>query len=203
MGMEQIIFCDTSCTKQFSTPQGKSQDITLFLLAKSKIHCQLDLFLDAPQSSLQVAVFILALPGSNVSLVTRQLHSARSAKSRMDVKSVVGEDASVVYNGFISVGVKAHSTDAYERNASLLLGSRSRALSSPVLEIETNDVHASHGSVTSMPSRDELWYLQTRGIAPSDALRLLVTGYVGSGDGLAPQNARRWNGGLGVITRSL
>ena len=51
------------------------------------------------------------------------------------------------------------------------------AESIPNLEIEANDVKCSHASTVGPIDDDQLYYLESRGIPPEDAERLIVLGF--------------------------
>ena len=51
------------------------------------------------------------------------------------------------------------------------------AESIPNLEIEANDVRCSHASTVGPIDDDQLYYLESRGIPPEEAERLIVLGF--------------------------
>ena len=85
------------------------------------------------------------------------------------------------------------------------------AESIPNLEIEANDVKCSHASTVGPIDDDQLYYLESRGIPPDDAERLIVLGFfddvlerlpveravaglaaLGGREARAPPGSRRW-----------
>jgi len=59
----------------------------------------------------------------------------------------------------------------------LLLSDDAKANVKPQLEIDNDDVTASHGAAIGHLDQDALFYLQARGIAAADARRLLIDGF--------------------------
>ena len=57
------------------------------------------------------------------------------------------------------------------------LFSGAHAESIPNLEIEANDVKCSHASTVGPIDDDQLYYLESRGIPPGDAERLIILGF--------------------------
>jgi len=47
----------------------------------------------------------------------------------------------------------------------------------PQLEIENNDVRCTHGATVGKISDEHLFYLESRGIPPEEARRLIVFGF--------------------------
>jgi len=64
-----------------------------------------------------------------------------------------------------------------QTNHNLVLDERAHADSVPNLEIEENDVRCSHASTVGPVDEDQLYYLESRGVAPDRAERLIVAGF--------------------------
>jgi Fe-S cluster assembly scaffold protein SufB len=94
------------------------------------------------------------------------------------VHKVVAEEAGrSVFNGAVRVPRAAQRTDAAQLSRSLLLSDRARVDTKPELEIVADDVRCAHGATVSRLQQDELFYLQSRGIAADQAARLLLRGF--------------------------
>jgi Fe-S cluster assembly protein SufD len=77
----------------------------------------------------------------------------------------------------IRVHPGAQKTDAYQQNRNLLLSDDARADSIPNLEIGANDVRCSHGATVAPLDEDEVFYLQSRGMARPEATKIIVDGF--------------------------
>lgn len=84
-----------------------------------------------------------------------------------------------VFNGAVAVPRAAQRTNAVQLSRSLLLSDRARIDTKPQLEIVADDVKCAHGATVSRLQSEELFYLQSRGIAAADASRLLLRGFCG------------------------
>lgn len=93
------------------------------------------------------------------------------------VRSVYEEQARAVFTGLISIAPGAQQTRSYYRDDVLLLDA-ALAESLPTLEIQANDVKASHGSTTSRINDEQLFYLTSRGIPYDQARALIVAGFL-------------------------
>ena len=92
-------------------------------------------------------------------------------------KTVAAGTGRSVFNGAVQVPQAAQRTDAAQLSRSLLLSDRARVDTKPELEIVADDVKCAHGATVSRLQQDELFYLQSRGIAADQAARLLLAGY--------------------------
>lgn len=100
-------------------------------------------------------------------------HAAPQSSSRQSYKGILGGEAHGVFDGRVVVRAGAAKTDARQINRNLLLSPTARVDSKPQLEIDNNDVKASHGSSTGRLDEDALFYLRSRGLSEGDARALL------------------------------
>jgi Fe-S cluster assembly protein SufD len=108
---------------------------------------------------------------------TYQLHAAPDTTSDFAFKGALRDTAATVWRGMIRVEEGAQKTNAYQENRNLLLSKTATANSIPGLEILANDVRCTHGATLSQVDREQLFYLMTRGLARSEAERLIVRGF--------------------------
>lgn len=106
-------------------------------------------------------------------------HNKPNCRSYVDFRSAVdGEGTHSVWIGDTIIRYNATGSDTYETNRNLVLSKGSRADSVPNLEIETGEVvGAGHASATGRLDDEQLFYLTSRGISSSEALRLIVVGF--------------------------
>ena len=108
---------------------------------------------------------------------TVQDHAAPSTTSDLLFKGAVSDQARSVYSGLIRVRKEARGTNAFQTNRNLVLSEGAGAESVPNLEIETNDVVCSHASAVGPIDDEQRYYLESRGIPPEVAERLIVLGF--------------------------
>jgi Fe-S cluster assembly protein SufD len=108
-------------------------------------------------------------------------HDTPHCRSNVAYKGALqGQDAHAVWIGDVLIRADADGTDTYELNRNLVLTDGARGDSVPNLEIETGEIlGAGHASATGRFDDEQLFYLQSRGIAPHDARRLVVRGFFG------------------------
>jgi Fe-S cluster assembly protein SufD len=108
---------------------------------------------------------------------TLQDHDAPNTRSDLLFKGAVEDHAHSVYSGLIRLRPAARKANADQTNRNLVLTEGAGAESIPNLEIEANDVHCSHASAVGPIDEDQLYYLESRGVRPADAERLIVLGF--------------------------
>lgn len=108
---------------------------------------------------------------------TMQDHAAPKTHSDLLFKGAVQDHAKSVYTGLIKIRHDAKGSAAFQTNRNLTLSSGAWAESVPNLDIETNDVKCSHASTVGPIDDDQRFYLESRGIPPDIAERLVVLGF--------------------------
>jgi Fe-S cluster assembly protein SufD len=110
---------------------------------------------------------------------TRQDHTVPHATSDLLYKGALADSSRAVFRGIIKVFPQAQRTDAYQTNRSLILSRSAEAIALPNLEIEADDVRCSHAATVGQLDEEELFYIMSRGIARTEAERLVVFGFFG------------------------
>ncbi len=108
---------------------------------------------------------------------THQDHHSPGAYSNLLFKGAVGGTSHSVYSGLVTIEEGAVRSDAYQTNRNLVLSDGARADSVPNLDIRENSVRCSHASAVGPIDEELLFYLESRGIAPADAERIVVRGF--------------------------
>jgi len=116
----------------------------------------------------------------HVDLDTLTHHIGLSTGGDLLLKGAVRDHARAVFQGMIKIDKTGQQTNSYLKNDNLLLTDHARADSIPALQIDANDVRASHGVTVGRVDEEHVFYLQSRGIPRSTAVRMLVEGFLSS-----------------------
>jgi Fe-S cluster assembly protein SufD len=108
---------------------------------------------------------------------TIQDHVAANGTSDLLFKGAVQDDSLSVYTGLIRIGPDARGSVAFQTNRNLTLGPGSWAESVPNLDIKNNDVRCSHASAVGPIDEEQRFYIESRGVPPEVAERLIVLGF--------------------------
>ena len=108
---------------------------------------------------------------------TLQDHIAPKTNSDLLFKGAVQDSAKSVYTGLIRIREEAKGSAAYQTNRNLTLSEGAWAESVPNLDIRNNDVKCSHASTVGPIDDEQRFYLESRGIPPEVAERLVVLGF--------------------------
>ena len=111
-------------------------------------------------------------------ITTNIRHLAAHTFSNQLVKGVLDGNSRGVFQGQIHIAQNAQQTEGYQLHRALLLSDNSEIDCKPELEIFADDVKCSHGATSGDLDKEQLFYMQTRGIALDDAKQILIEAYL-------------------------
>ena len=111
-------------------------------------------------------------------IVTTVTHAGPNATSRQLIRSVLGGQSTGTYLGKVAVARGANGTDASQSVRAMLLDRTATANAKPELEIFADDVKCAHGCAVGELDANGLFYLESRGLPPVDAKKLMLQAFV-------------------------
>ncbi len=111
-------------------------------------------------------------------ITTNIRHLAAHTNSNQLVKGVLDGSSRGVFQGQIHIAPNAQQTEGYQLHRALLLSDNAEVDCKPELEIFADDVKCSHGATSGDLDKEQLFYMQTRGIALDDAKQILIEAYL-------------------------
>ncbi|MBI5177560.1 Fe-S cluster assembly protein SufB [Candidatus Micrarchaeota archaeon] len=106
------------------------------------------------------------------------IHAAPGTTSNVVAKSICLGSGRAGYRGLLRVNKGCANCRASVRCDALLLDSRARSATFPVMEINENKVAIVHEATVGRISEDRLFYLMSRGLGENEAKALIVRGFV-------------------------
>ena len=169
-------------TTQFgyqASSAGQDANLVAFSASIGGAHARLrsDSILAGEGSSSQHLAAYVGTGDQTHDFRTLQEHAARRTTSDLVFVGSVADRAHSVYSGLIRVRHGAAGTRAFQTNRNLVLSKTARADSVPNLDIQDNDVQCSHASAIGPIDENQRYYLESRGVPPEAAERLIVLGF--------------------------
>ncbi|MGI8631920.1 MAG: Fe-S cluster assembly protein SufD [Solirubrobacterales bacterium] len=109
---------------------------------------------------------------------TNQEHAAEDTTSDLAFRGILDDAATAVWWGMIVVDPGAQRTDAFQESRNLILSSDAHADAIPGLEIQADDVACTHAAAIAQVDKEQLFYLQSRGLNTESAKRLVIEGFL-------------------------
>jgi Fe-S cluster assembly protein SufD len=136
--------------------------------------------LNGPGSSIVQRDWNLGGKKDRLDLDLLLLHKNLATKSHSVFKSVLDESAYSVFEGMIKILPSGQQATAFLEAYGLLLSPNASNNNIPGLEIEADDVKATHSASVSHLDEEALFYLLSRGISETEAKQLVVMGFLES-----------------------
>jgi Fe-S cluster assembly protein SufB len=108
---------------------------------------------------------------------TKMTHIGRNTKSTVLSKGISAGHGQNTYRGLIKVLPGAENARNYTQCDSLLLGDLCGAHTMPYIEVKNPSARVEHEASTSRIGEDQLFYCMQRGIAPEEAVSMIVNGF--------------------------
>ncbi|MBI5890368.1 MAG: Fe-S cluster assembly protein SufB [Nitrosomonadales bacterium] len=108
---------------------------------------------------------------------TKMTHIGRNTRSTVLSKGISAGRGQNTYRGLIKVLPGAEDARNYTQCDSLLLGDRCGAHTVPYIEVKNPSAKVEHEASTSRIGEDQLFYCTQRGIAPEEAVSMIVSGF--------------------------
>lgn len=105
-------------------------------------------------------------------------HAMPNGTTEENVRGIVGDTATAVFNGRIHIHRDAQKTLAELNNRNLLMSRKATINTKPELEIYADDVRCAHGATVAELDNKALYYMQSRGVSRADAQIMLNFGFI-------------------------
>lgn len=110
-------------------------------------------------------------------------HLVGNNSGKVRIRGIAKNGANLKIEGMIKINKNANKVDDFLDIRILLLDDKSTADAQPKLEIEANDVKASHAATVSKIDEEQIFYLTSKGMSRIDAEELIVKGFLDLGEG--------------------
>ena len=108
-------------------------------------------------------------------------------------KGLLDGESRAVFNGKVLIRRLAQKANSNQLNNNLLLSRKAEVDTKPMLQIDADDVKATHGSTVGQLNQEELFYLLSRAIPKSKAIPLLSYGFLSEViEKITHEETRQW-----------
>jgi Fe-S cluster assembly scaffold protein SufB len=131
-------------------------------------------------------------------------HVATDTHGQSITRGVFRDQSRGMSRGLVRIEHEANKTVVFISEHAMLLSRGARSDTIPILEILCRDVKATHSTSVAPVDPEKVFYLESRGITTSDAIRMIGEGFLSYvldrapiaslRDVLYPSLARRWDG---------
>ena len=161
------------------TPKHSLLENDRVVFVKKPIKKKLKIILDREGSDKDLNIVIVGREKGDYLLDMEMINKASSTRGRVKIWGVAENGANVLVRGMVKIEKDLVKIDDFLEIRLLVLDDKSSAEAEPQLEIESDDVKASHAATVSKIDEEQIFYLQSRGIGRQKAGDLIVEGFLG------------------------
>jgi Fe-S cluster assembly protein SufB len=135
-------------------------------------------YLMGPRASGEVLSVAYAGPGQQQDTGAKMFHCAPDTTSTIVSKSISKDGGKATYRGKVHVDEGATGSKSFVRCDALILDEQSVSETKPYIEVEERDAQIGHEATVSKVGDDQLFYLMSRGLSESQAMSMIVNGFI-------------------------
>jgi Fe-S cluster assembly scaffold protein SufB len=137
----------------------------------------LDIITAEPGSDMRHTGMYFTEGDEHLDLFTSDLHEAGHTTGDTVWKGALTGESRASYEGLIEIVPDAQESHTYLQTHQMLLSPKAKGDAIPSLIVKTDNVSASHGGTVGELDEDQIFYMMTRGLSRTEAVRILLEGY--------------------------
>ncbi len=151
-------------------------EVIQIYLPGGEIYSDLTADLIGDESSVDISCAYFAGEDAHIDMNYVVNHTGKRGVSNISVNGALNENAFKLFKGTIDFRTGSSGSKGDEREKVILLDENVINQSLPVILCTEEDVEGAHGAAIGSIDEDVLFYMQSRGISPEDARKLVIYG---------------------------
>jgi Fe-S cluster assembly protein SufB len=135
-------------------------------------------YLMGPKASGEVLSVAYAGAGQLQDTGAKMIHFAPETTSTIISKSISKDGGNATYRGKVHVDPGARHAKSFVRCDALILDEQSSSDTKPYIEVAERDASIGHEATVSKIGDDQLFYLMSRGLSETQAMGMIVNGFI-------------------------
>ena len=108
---------------------------------------------------------------------TNLIHNSPDTTGSAQARGVLKGESQSIYKGMIKIVNAAKNSKSYLAHHAMILERTAKSDGVPSLEIDNNEVRATHSASVAQIDEEQLFYLMARGLSPDEARKMVVLGF--------------------------
>ncbi len=110
-------------------------------------------------------------------LETNLVHNSPDSTGSTQARGVLKGESQSIFKGMIKIVNAAKNSKSYLAHHAMILERTAKSDGVPSLEIDNNEVRATHSASVAQIDDEQLFYLMARGLSPDEAKKMVVLGF--------------------------
>ena len=133
--------------------------------------------INAQNVNYEVNALVKLFDDSTTSNLIKTIHNEKSSISNINYKHSLKDSSKAVFKAKSIVNEAALYSKAFQHCNTILLSDDATIIAQPHLEIYIDELEASHGTTTGTLNKEQLLYLQSRGISKEESYEMLLSAF--------------------------
>jgi len=151
---------------------------SLALFGSQLSRYKVDSLMQGPGALAEDVEIIFGIGNQSFDITSNLIHISPNTRGKVLVKSVLKDTSQSLFKGMIKINKNAKATESYLAGHAILLDKGAKSDAIPGLEIESNEVKATHSASVAQIDEKQIFYLMTRGLSEELAKREIVGGFL-------------------------
>ena len=108
---------------------------------------------------------------------TNLIHNSPDSTGSTQARGVLKGESQSIFKGMIKIVNAAKNSRSYLAHHAMILERTAKSDGVPSLEIDNNEVRATHSASVAQIDEEQLFYLMARGLSPDEARKTVVLGF--------------------------
>ncbi|HEX2305030.1 MAG TPA: SufD family Fe-S cluster assembly protein [Nitrososphaeraceae archaeon] len=139
---------------------------------------KIDNIMKGEGASAEDVEIIFGINDQSFDVTSNLIHNGSNTRGRVLSKSVMKDKSKSLFKGMIKIDKNGKSAESFLAGHAILLDKGAKSDTIPGLEIETNEVRATHSASVAQIDENQIFYLMCRGLSNEEAKREIVSGFL-------------------------
>jgi Fe-S cluster assembly protein SufB len=163
--------------KQVGASSDSHVNITSILLGSTISRSRMDMAMTGRGSSVEGFEVFFCNGSQRFDLESNLVHNAPDTTAALHARGVLKNQSQSIFKGMIKINHVAKNSNSYLAHHAMLLDKGARSDGIPGLDIETNEVKATHSASVAQVDEEQVFYLRARGLPEDEAKKMIILGF--------------------------
>ena len=164
-------------TTAIEQQNSSNLEITNFEYGNGFVVNSFENIINAQNTNYELNALVKLFGDSTTSNLVKTIHNEKSSISNINYKHSLKDSSKAVFKAKSIVNETALYSKAFQHCNTILLSDDATIIAQPHLEIYIDELEASHGTTTGTLNKEQLLYLQSRGISKEESYEMLLSAF--------------------------
>ena len=180
INLELLIFsgCDENDELNIRLEKNASLKIYNIVITSTDVLLKENVYLEKVGSNCEITSVLLASENANLNSDINIYHNTQNTTSTFENYGIAKDNAKMTLNNNATIKQGSRKAVVMQKAKGLTLNKEASIKAMPNLYIDEYDVIANHSASIGSISKEDLFYLMSRGLTVEDATSLVVIGFI-------------------------